>query len=765
MSPLRVLIVQSNEKASAELASFFSRRGDQVWQTSDAVQAASQLDQIHPDLVLVDLHLPGAAWQDLLRLEKKSPQMQLIITSQHPDYRRELLARELGAQVFLREPFTPHWIEQALAQFSAQAGGDSPLPVSDQPLPASDQPAAAGEKRPSSTQELRPPSGLPEPVSTRVRIPMRVKITFPYILLAVLFALAGAYLVSQVILESIQDRFNNQLVGTGKQSADWMVRQEDSLLETLRLVANTTGVADAIRAGDAASLQHMILPLAVNAKIEAIEILDGQGTSVLSLRHVSGGGLADYTSTQGETIFAQWDFVQPVLKGQIDQGRDKYSGLGRAPWGDFFYVSGPVHSSDGSLAGAVLVGISLPGLVREMSLENLAESTLYDLNGHPMASTLFTASVAAQPLASQQAASAIAGQANSSLVRDLALGSVNYSEIIGPWKARDSQTLGLLGVALPQSFLVTTNRITQTQIFLLVAGAFLLVILIGVTIANQITRPLLRIVKASAEVAHGNLDVKVDPRGNDEVAALSRTFNYMVVGLQEGSIYRDILGRTVSPEVREQLRQTFTSGSLNLEGQQAVSTVLMSDIQGFTALSERVDAAAVFKWLNEYFGLIVPVITNNNGVVNKFDGDAMLAFFGILPRLLSPKQSAYAGCLAAAQMLETIDELNRQRAGRGEPPLATGIGVNTGVVTAGGLGTSDRLHYTIIGDTVNTTQRLESLTRDLLEGSGVIISQATYEALGEYRQEFNLQPLGSHAVRGKSEEVSVYNLLGWTNKP
>jgi class 3 adenylate cyclase/CheY-like chemotaxis protein/HAMP domain-containing protein len=758
LPPLRVLVVQSTEKTSSDLANFFSRRGDQVWQTSDAVQAAAQLEQINPDLMLVDLHLPGAAWQDLARRQKKSPHTQLIMTSSHPDYRSELLARELGARVFLREPFTPRWIEQALAQFSPPSGDSSRLQGGERPLPAAEKHPAAAKKPRGAADSFM------EPFSTRVRIPVRVKITFPYILLAILFSLVGAYLVSQVILESIQDRFNNQLVETGKQDADWMVRQEDSLLETLRLVANTTGMADAIRTRDAGSLQEMILPLAVNAKEEAIEILDDQGTSVISLRHVADGGMADYTSTQGETIFAQWDFVQSVLKGQIDQGRDKYAGLERAPWGDFFYVSGPVHSSDGSLVGVVLVGISLPGLVREMSLENLAESTLYDFNGQPMASTLFTTSAGTEPLAAQQAISVVSGQANSSLVRDLVIGSVNYSEIIGPWKARSSQTLGLLGAALPQSFLVTTNRITQTQIFLLVAGAFLLVILIGVTISNQITRPLLRIVKASAEVARGNLNVKVEPRGNDEVAVLSRTFNYMVVGLQEGSIYRDLLGRTVSPEVREQLRQTFTSGNLHLEGQQAVATVLMSDIKGFTSLSEQVDAAAVFKWLNEYFGKIVPVIANNNGVVNKFDGDAMLAFFGLLPRLLSPKQSAYAGCLAALQMLEAIDELNRQRSGRGEPLLNTGIGVNTGVVSAGGLGTTDRLHYTIIGDTVNTTQRLESLTRTLLEGTGVIIGQTTYESLGDYRREFDLQPLGSHAVRGKSEEVSIYRLLGRLNK-
>jgi adenylate cyclase len=103
-----------------------------------------------------------------------------------------------------------------------------------------------------------------------------------------------------------------------------------------------------------------------------------------------------------------------------------------------------------------------------------------------------------------------------------------------------------------------------------------------------------------------------------------------------------------------------------------------------------------------------------------------------------------------------------QRVERGDPPLSTGIGLNTGMVTAGGLGTSDRVHYTIIGDTVNTTQRLEALTRQLINVSGVLISESTYQALGEYRSQFRLDPLGLYVVRGKTEQVSVYRLLPLT---
>ena len=153
----------------------------------------------------------------------------------------------------------------------------------------------------------------------------------------------------------------------------------------------------------------------------------------------------------------------------------------------------------------------------------------------------------------------------------------------------------------------------------------------------------------------------------------------------------------------------------------------------------------------------------HGGVGKKFDGDAMLSFYGILPRMISPRRSATAACQTALEMLQAINELNELREARGEPPLITGIGVHTGIVTAGGLGSSDRMHYTIIGDTVNTTQRLESLTRQLFNESAILVSQATLDALGDAKDSFQFQELGSFTVRGKSERVTVFHLP--TQKP
>ncbi len=109
-------------------------------------------------------------------------------------------------------------------------------------------------------------------------------------------------------------------------------------------------------------------------------------------------------------------------------------------------------------------------------------------------------------------------------------------------------------------------------------------------------------------------------------------------------------------------------------------------------------------------------------------------------------------------MLRCTD-LNKKRVERGDLPFITGIGVHTGEVIAGGLGTRDRIHYTIIGDTVNTTQRIEGLTRKLFQKSGVLISQATLDVLGDQRSYFNYEPIGWHTVKGKEEKIMVYQLI------
>jgi adenylate cyclase len=735
---LRVLIVQTEIQTARALSRLVKDKENEVWEAWQLGQALALIKQVRPEVIFLDLHFPGDEWQTFIKqVRQLYPEVRLIMTNKHPDLKREMLAKQLGVNSFLRQPFTKRWVMKAIERLDIDEKAEEEI-------------SAANE-----------PGTMP-----RVRIPVRIKITLPYLILAVLFALATAYIVSQMVFDTVQDRFLNQLLATGKQSADWMVQEEDRLLSTLRSIANTEGVGEALAAGDSESLRNFILPIAVNNDEEAVELLNMDMVSQLSMRLPAGVSAGDYQIERGETFFKDEGFVRLVAAGVVDELGDKYPGVVVAPWGAYFYVAGPVFDTENNQIGMVLVGKSLNRLAAEMQADTLGAISFYDFEGNVLQSTIFQANEVTFTVAQDRVLQILGGQDNSSITRDIKVNSVEYSELLGIWEARSGQMdIGLLGTSLPQAFLIRTSQVTRIQVFALSLAGVLLVVLIGIWLANLITRPLLRLVGASTQVARGNLDVKVNSTGNDEVAILAHSFNSMVAGLQEGSIYRDLLGRTVSPEVREQLRQTFSSGNLRLEGQEAVATVLMADIRGFTTMAEKSDPSTIFEWLNEYFGELLPIIVEHGGVVNKMDGDAVLAFFGILPKMVSPKKSALAGCQAAMEMYNAVEALNRKRKRRGDPPFLTGIGVHTGVVMAGGLGTSDRMHYTVIGDTVNTTQRIENLTRQVFKESGILVSQATYSALGEMADTFNLESIGLHTVKGKEERIMVYRLTTAASVP
>ncbi|MFQ5932835.1 MAG: HD domain-containing phosphohydrolase, partial [Nitrospiraceae bacterium] len=364
------------------------------------------------------------------------------------------------------------------------------------------------------------------------RFPIRYKITLPYIGLALALALAAAYVVTNVVLDTIEERFTNQLIETGRLGAEWMVKEEDNQLELLRSIAHTQGVPEAVADDDAETLRQITLPIAVNGGIEAMEILDVEGVSLLSLRQQADGDFEDYYASRGEDLFQDWGFVQQVLESSVDELGDKYAGVVSAPWGDFFYVSGPIQSTEGELEGAVLIGKSLASIAGNVREATLAQAAIYDLEGSPLATTYLEE---VDGLSPDIVSSVMERQSVGSLVRNLSVANINYSEIVGPLEARGGLDMALIGTSLPQAFLVQPSRTTRAQVFGLAFGAVVFVIGAGIFVANRITRPLEGVVKASEAVAQGNLTVKLNASGNDELTTVASAFNNMVTALEHSN--------------------------------------------------------------------------------------------------------------------------------------------------------------------------------------------------------------------------------------
>jgi HD-GYP domain-containing protein (c-di-GMP phosphodiesterase class II) len=361
------------------------------------------------------------------------------------------------------------------------------------------------------------------------RFPIRMKITIPYLFLALVIAMVGAYIVTQIVFDTIEERFTNQLLETGKIASEWIVKEEDKLLETLRLVAHTSGTAEAVEDNNAEMLREIAFPILLNASAEALEILDKDGVSILSMRHRTGGQLEQYDVSRGDSSFQSWEIVNQVLNQQTDHIGDKYAGFALAEWGDYLYVTGPIFDQDQELAGAILIGDSLNKIAQGIRETTLSQVTIYDLEGRQIATTLIEP---AAPLDKEIAREVVARQDEESYFQEFSSANIAYQEVVAPFEIRSGADVGILGTSLARTFLVQTSNITRFQIFAFATTAFLFIIAAGLFIAGRFTKPLLKVVDASSKVAAGNLDITVKPSGNDEITELANSFNEMVSSLQ-----------------------------------------------------------------------------------------------------------------------------------------------------------------------------------------------------------------------------------------
>lgn len=208
---------------------------------------------------------------------------------------------------------------------------------------------------------------------------------------------------------------------------------------------------------------------------------------------------------------------------------------------------------------------------------------------------------------------------------------------------------------------------------------------------------------------------------------------------------RDNLTRFLPRQVAERV---LAQGTHALAPVQRVVTVLFSDIRGFTSLSETLPPRDVLELLDDYFGRMAQIVKGHDGVVGKYLGDGLLAYWGVPD---DDPEHAHKAVKAALDMQREVTELNRIRTGEGLPALRIGIGVHTGPVAAGMLGGAEHAEYTVIGDAVNVASRIEGLTKE--RGADVLVSDSTWSACGDRVAGTRLEPA---AIRGRREPVGLY---------
>ena len=247
-------------------------------------------------------------------------------------------------------------------------------------------------------------------------------------------------------------------------------------------------------------------------------------------------------------------------------------------------------------------------------------------------------------------------------------------------------------------------------------------------------------------VGRGDLEARAPVVSNDEIGAVAEGFNRMVAGLRERERIRETFGKYVSPEVRDEI----LGGRVALEGAVREVTILFADLRDFTPWVEATPPAEVVRDLNAYFTEMDAAIRAHKGLVLQFIGDEIEAVFGAP---IHDPRHAESAVQAALEMRRRLRGWNADRRAAGKAELRHGIGIHTGTVLAGNIGSAERLSYALVGDPVNLASRIQGLNKDF--GTDILVSGTTRALLDGV---FDLAPLPPAHVKGKSVEVEVYTL-------
>jgi class 3 adenylate cyclase len=246
------------------------------------------------------------------------------------------------------------------------------------------------------------------------------------------------------------------------------------------------------------------------------------------------------------------------------------------------------------------------------------------------------------------------------------------------------------------------------------------------------------------QFAAGDLDVRVPPTVGGEVGELTRAFNQMGESLQQKERIQDAFGRYVNDYVLTQLLETPEGDELR--GAERDVTVLFVDIRRFTRRSEGMKASDVVSLLNEVFQLVSDQILERGGTIDKFIGDSVMAYFGA-PLPQSDHANRAVG--AALDIQRRMADFTPSEVAPGAEPVEVGIGIHTGVVVVGNIGSAQRTDFTAVGDAVNVAHRLEKLARP----GQILVSEAVQRRV---RGAFSLHFEGERRLSGRQESVHVY---------
>ena len=311
------------------------------------------------------------------------------------------------------------------------------------------------------------------------------------------------------------------------------------------------------------------------------------------------------------------------------------------------------------------------------------------------------------------------------------------------------------GLKIGEVYLCLTKKhieasIVRAKVFILMMTLAITVtgIAMSMVLSFYFSRPIQRLVVAVEEIGKGNFAYRVNLARNDEMGDLGKAINRMAEDLRLKERIQTSFGRYVTPEIVDRI--LASPDDEWMKGTRLEATIVFVDIRGFTTLAERSDPDAVVDLLNSYFTLVTDIIIQQGGYLDKFVGDTVMGVFGAL---MPDPAHAEVAVQAAVKVREHLPKLNKMLPTMANP-IQVGIGINTGEVVAGNLGSSKRMEYTVIGDNVNVASRLTGVAGP----DEILISEHTYLRVAA-NPKFILRSRGAIEVKGRKESVKIYEVV------
>lgn len=295
--------------------------------------------------------------------------------------------------------------------------------------------------------------------------------------------------------------------------------------------------------------------------------------------------------------------------------------------------------------------------------------------------------------------------------------------------------LGFSKKGINKVLLKTRNRIICITLIALLIG-----IISSILLVRFIIRPIKALAKGVQEISSENFDIVLPIKSRDELGELTFTFNRMAMSLKEKELMRYTFERYVTKEVADTILKNIED--IRLGGERREVTTLFVDIRGFTQISEKLSAEKIVQLLNEFFTLMVEVVFKYEGTVAKFMGDGLMAIYGAP---ISHQDDALRAVKTAMEMKMVLEELNKTR----KEPIHIGVGITSGEVVVGNIGSEKRMEYTAIGIRVNLAARLQTIS-----GKGqILLDKDTYLKISHLINAIRLEPI---MIKGLETPIEIY---------